>query len=138
MSIAIEDCPCSGKNMSNLTGPWILLILYSHEGTHGYEIKKIINDYLGDLDIPINITGLYRHLKILEERGMLFSKWDTPNKGPAKRKFFLTETGKKCLWRWMQTLSLQLLLIDKFFDKARAVFPSASLPKVQIQVNEVL
>jgi len=137
MPIDIEDCPCSGKSMSSFTGPWILLTLYNHEGTHGYEIKKIINDYLGDLDIPINITGLYRHLKILEQRGMLFSKWDTPNKGPAKRKFFLTETGKECLWRWIQTLSLQMSLIDKFFNHARIVFPTASLPKVQFQANEL-
>ena len=137
MPIDIEDCPCSGKSMSSLTGPWILLTLYNHEGTHGYEIKKIINDYLGDLDIPINITGLYRHLKILEQRGMLFSKWDTPNKGPAKRKFFLTETGKECLWRWIQTLSLQMSLIDKFFNHAGIVFPTASLPKVQFQANEL-
>ncbi|MEE9497255.1 MAG: helix-turn-helix transcriptional regulator [Desulfobacterales bacterium] len=117
--------------MSNLAAPWILLTLSNHEGTHGYEIKKIIKGYMQDLNIGLNITGLYRHLNILEKRGMLISKWDVQNKGPAKRKYYLTAAGKECLWHWMQTLSIQVLLIDRFFEKAKSAFPSATLPKIQ-------
>ena len=61
----LSDCPCSGKNMSNLAAPWVLLTLFNHQGTHGYEIKKIIKEYLKDLEINMNITGLYRHLNLL-------------------------------------------------------------------------
>lgn len=136
MSINFQDCPCAGKNMSNLAAPWILLTLSNHEGTHGYEIKKIIKGYMQDLNIGLNITGLYRHLNILEKRGMLSSKWDTPGKGPAKRKYYLTQAGKECLWHWMQTLSIQVLLIDRFFKKAKSAFPSAPLPEIQFQSNE--
>lgn len=136
MSINFQDCPCAGKNMSNLAAPWILLTLRNHEGTHGYEIKKIIKGYMQDLNIGLNITGLYRHLNILEKRGMLSSKWDTPGKGPAKRKYYLTEAGKECLWHWMQTLSIQVLLIDRFFEKAKSAFPSAPLPEIQFQSNQ--
>jgi DNA-binding PadR family transcriptional regulator len=131
MAINFQDCPCSGKSMSNLTAPWILLILFNHAGTHGYEIKKIIQGYMEGLEIGINITGLYRHLNMLEQRGMLSSEWDIQDKGPAKRKYFLTEAGRECLWRWMQTLSTQAALIGRFFDHAGSVFPAASLPKVQ-------
>ena len=84
-----------------------------------------------DLNIGLNITGMYRHLNILEKRGMLISKWDVQNKGPAKRKYYLTAAGKECLWHWMQTLSIQVLLIDRFFEKAKSAFPSATLPKIQ-------
>lgn len=136
MSINFNDCPCSGKNMSYFTAPWILLTIYNHQGTHGYEIKKITKSYMEDLGISFNITGLYRHLKILEERGVLSSKWDTPSKGPAKRKYYLTDIGKECLWRWMQTLTIQLELITRFFDKARSVYPSPPLPKVEFQGYE--
>ena len=132
MSIDIEDCPCSGKNMSNLAGPWILLTLYHHQGTHGYEIRKIIKGYIEDFAVGVNITGLYRHLNMLERRGMLSSEWDTTEKGPPKRRYYLTETGETCLWRWMNTLGNQVLLIGRFFDQARTVFPSAVLPKVQV------
>jgi DNA-binding PadR family transcriptional regulator len=131
MAVNFQECPCAGKNMSNLTAPWILLTLSNHDGTHGYEIKKIIKGYMRDLNIGLNITGLYRHLNMLEKRGMLFSKWDITNKGPAKRKYYLTESGKECLEHWMQTLSLQVLLIDRFFEKAKSAFPSKQLPKVR-------
>jgi len=123
MSIRFEDCPCSGKNMSYFTAPWILLTLYNHEGTHGYKIKQILKKSMDDLEITFNITGLYRHLKLLELRGMLSSRWDTPDKGPAKRQYYLTEMGKECLWRWVQTLTIQKELITRFFHKARSVFP---------------
>ena len=132
MPIDIEDCPCSGKNMSNLAGPWILLTLYHHQGTHGYEIRKIIKGYIEDFSVGVNITGLYRHLNMLERRGMLSSEWDTTEKGPPKRRYYLTETGTECLWRWMNTLGNQALLIGRFFDQARTVFPSAVLPKVRV------
>lgn len=133
MAPEIDDCPCSGKNMSNLAAPWILLTLYSHQGTHGYEISKIISTYMGDFQVGMNITGLYRHLNLLEQRGMLRSEWDTPEKGPPKRRYFLTAAGETCLWRWMNTLCSQVSLIGRFLDQARAVFPKATLPTVQLE-----
>jgi PadR family transcriptional regulator PadR len=125
-----ESCPCSGKNMSTLVGPWILLTLYHHTGTHGYEIQKIILTRLQEMELGLNIAGLYRHLNLLEKRGMLTSTWETGEPGPAKRQYFLTEAGKECLWRWLGTLGAQLTLIGKFLDEAYRVFPQAVLPKV--------
>ena len=133
MSANFDDCPCSGKNMSYFTAPWILLALYNHKRTHGYEIKKILKTYMEDLRISMNITGLYRHLKLMEQRGVVSSEWDTSDKGPAKRQYFLTERGKECLWQWMQTLYIQHELITRFFQKAGNVFPSSTLPPIQYQ-----
>ena len=59
--MALDNCPCTGKNMSNLAAPWILLTLYRSEGIHGYEICKIIRERIGELGVGLNITGLYRH-----------------------------------------------------------------------------
>ena len=132
MSLDFKDCPCSGKNMSNFAAPWILLTLFNHQGTHGYEIKKIIKDYIDDLGIGMNITGLYRHLNVLEKRGMLSSKWDTPARGPAKRRYYLTEDGKECLWNWINTLCSQASLMGKFFKHARGIFPNAILPEIKL------
>ncbi len=138
MSLIDQDCPCTGKNMNYFTAPWILLNLYNHEGTHGYEIKKFIERYMEDLKISLNITGLYRHLKALEQRGLLTSKWDTPDKGPAKRKYYLTEAGKECLWRWMRTLSTQRSLIERFLEQAKAALPPDPLPSIQFQDHKGL
>lgn len=130
MVIRLEDCPCTGKNMSNLAAPWLLLILYNQSALHGYEISKIIRDHIEELGIGLNMTGLYRHLNLLEKRGMLVSEWDTAHKGPARRRYSLTEDGRQCLWRWMQTLTTQMTLIGKFFDHARTVLPDSRLPQI--------
>ncbi len=132
MNTNINNCPCSGKNMSNLAGPWILLILYHQQGTYGYEINKIFKAHLDEFPMSVNITGLYRHLNTLEKRGMLSSQWDTDTKGPAKRRYYLTEAGMECLWRWMNTLGHQALLLGRFFDQAREAFPNAKLPNIKI------
>jgi DNA-binding PadR family transcriptional regulator len=132
MATDFEDCPCSGKSMSTLAAPWILLTLYRQDGLHGYELTKLVKSYMDELGIGLNITGLYRHLNQLEKRGMLVSEWDTRNKGPAKRNYYLTEDGRQCLWRWVQTLHLQLSLIGTFFNQVKSVLPGARLPKVDL------
>ncbi len=129
----IENCPCSGKNMSNLAAPWILLTLYHHQGLHGYAIEKIIKGHIEEFSMGLNITGLYRHLNMLEQRGVLLSKWDTRRKGPARRCYYLTESGEECLWRWLNTLSTQVMLIGRFFDQARKAFPASHLPTVRLE-----
>jgi len=130
--VDLNECPCSGKNISTLVAPWILLTLYQHEGSHGYEIQKIILGQLQELGFGLNMGGLYRHLNILEKRGVLTSTWDTSARGPAKRKYSLTDAGKECLWRWMRTLSIHVTLIGKFMDEAQRVFSNAILPKVML------
>ncbi len=133
MVIELANCPCSGKHMSNLAAPWVLLTLYQREGAHGYEITRIIRERIEGLGIGLNMTGLYRHLNMLERRGMLASEWDTTLRGPARRRYRLTEAGRQCLWRWMQTLTTQAMLIGTFFDHARLVFPESGLPGVALQ-----
>jgi DNA-binding PadR family transcriptional regulator len=126
------DCPCTGKNMRNLAAPWILLTLFNQDGIHGYEIGRIISGYLERTEAGLNLAGLYRHLNVLEKRGMVTSEWDIGAKGPAKRRYFLTNAGKECLWRWIRTLGSQMVLIGTFFDQARIAFPSAILPHISM------
>ncbi len=129
----IENCPCSGKHMSNLAAPWILLTLFNRQGLHGYAIKKIIEGYIEEFSLGLNITGLYRHLNLLEQRGVLCSQWDTQGRGPARRRYTLTKAGQECLWRWLNTLSTQAMLIGTFFDRAREVLPASHLPTIRLE-----
>lgn len=119
--------------MRNLAAPWILLTLFNQDGIHGYEIGKIVRGYLENTVAGLNLAGLYRHLNMLEKRGMVTSDWDVSGKGPAKRRYYMTAAGKECLWRWIGTLSNQMALIDKFFDLARITFPSAILPNISTE-----
>ena len=136
--IDLNECPCSGKNISTLVAPWILLTLYQHEASHGYEIQKIILSQLQELGFGLNASGLYRHLNILEKRGVLTSTWDTSASGPARRRYALTEAGGECLWRWINTLSSQVTVIGKFMDEAQRVFSNSVLPKVILASKQPL
>ncbi|MGB8425635.1 MAG: helix-turn-helix transcriptional regulator [Desulfobacterales bacterium] len=127
------ECPCNGKGMSILAGPWILLTLHRQGGSHGYEIKTKIAQHLARHGIGMNITGIYRHLKQLEQRGMVSSKWVTSGKGAARCQYQLTANGRQCLEHWLQTLTVQMLLIGSFFEQARQVFPDVPLPIVKEQ-----
>ena len=117
MEAKLSNCPCSGKNMNYFLGPWILLAIFKNKGAHGFEIKKILGEWLQDTNISFNLSGIYRHLKAFEERGVVMSKWDVSDKGPARKRYFLTETGKECLLRWINTLTIQGKLIDNFINK---------------------
>lgn len=123
MAIQFDNCPCSGKNMSNLAAPWILLTLSKEGALHGYELTRMIRNNIESMGFGLNMTGLYRHLNTLEDRGMLVSEWDLAGKGPARRRYALTPAGEQCLTHWMQTLSTQLLLINTFLDRAREEWP---------------
>ncbi len=121
--IDFNECPCSGKNMTTLVAPWILLTLYLHQGTHGYEIQKMIQERLRELGLTSNIAGLYRHLKTLEKRGLVRSVRDTGDSGPARRPLYLTDAGKECLSRWIKTLRVQMGLIDKLLNECSRLIP---------------
>ena len=125
----LKDCPCSGKSMTLHTGAWILLTLHRHEGIHGYEIAKRLKAVVEEFGVSLNITGLYRHLKALEGRGMVESWWEQPSGGMAKRKYALTEEGKQCLWAWINTIQVEFALIVRFFEELKQAFPSLDLPE---------
>lgn len=128
MADTLEDCPCSGKNMSNLAAPWVLLTLYQQPSLHGYELTRIIRERVEAAGMHLNMTGLYRHLNMLEQRGMLVSQWDLGESGPARRTYNLTRDGQACLLRWLQTLTTQISLIERFFDEARQAFRGQPFP----------
>jgi DNA-binding PadR family transcriptional regulator len=118
-----------------MAAPWVLLTLWHRQPVHAYEIGKILETAFCDIDVGLNLTGLYRHLKQLEKRGMVVSQWEYDEKGPPRRRYALTEAGRECLWRWMNTLTHQMLLLDRFFEQAEKTFPNAPLPRIIIQSN---
>jgi len=123
MGIRFQECPCSGKSMRRNVAPWILLTVYKQEGVYGYEINKILQSRFEDLDFSLNMAGIYRHLKSMEQRGVLRTQWDTREPGPAKRRYYLTRDGKECLAYWLQTLRVHGKWIGRFLHEARKVFP---------------
>lgn len=102
----LKECAQLGKSLSRLSQPTILTVLAaSDEPLHGYVIAQRAAQspmFGGNKPDP---TGIYRTLKAMEEQGLLSSAWDTPESGPAKRSFTLTEAGKGTLRRWIDSLA---------------------------------
>ena len=97
------QCPCVGATLDKLLQPALLAVLMDGP-LHGYELTRRIAEIPGFLDQSPDISGIYRILKNLENRGLITSSWDTPDHGRAKRLVEITTIGKECLQKWDLTL----------------------------------
>jgi DNA-binding PadR family transcriptional regulator len=62
-------------------------------------------------------------LKDMEKGGYLDAQWDVEGSGPGKRVYMLTDKGRDCLRRWIETLeaySKTLQQTVKFIKKSAA------------------
>lgn len=99
-----KKCACKGGNLDRFIQPIILLIVYNEADT-GYGIFKKMADFsMFRKDRP-DVTGVYRYLKIMEQRGLLeqFESREGDNK--YKMKYRITRSGMECLENWEHTLT---------------------------------
>lgn len=110
----LTECAQLGKNLSRLTQPSILAVLAkAGEPRHGYLIIQEMADgpmFGGKAPDP---TGVYRILKQMENNGLVVSAWDTSESGPAKRCYSLTDEGRACLRRWVDSLACYVASIEE-------------------------
>jgi len=57
---------------------------------------------------------IYRHLRELEENGLVVSEWETEGAGPAKRVYQLTTEGLEVLEFWIGYMKSQAERLLKF------------------------
>jgi DNA-binding PadR family transcriptional regulator len=57
---------------------------------------------------------IYRHLRELEENGLVVSEWETEGVGPAKRVYQLTGEGLEVLKFWIDYMKSQVEKLLKF------------------------
>lgn len=74
-----------------LLRPAVLLLLRDQE-SHGYELMGRLSE-LG-VEVPPTTGGLYRLLRTMAEAGLVTSYWSTPDRGPARRVYALTQEGE--------------------------------------------
>ncbi len=114
------DCPCAGRNLDKLVQPAILTVL-ACEDVHGYVLVQRLAEMPMFRGQKPDATGVYRFLRQMEERALVTSTWDTSEAGPAKRLYRLTEAGRGCLVRWVDTLAAYHEAIGALLDVTRAV-----------------
>jgi len=109
--VNLDDCPCSGKTLMKLVRPMIMAILAQGQ-RHGYALQRELEERIVFLDGTPDLSGIYRALKEMEARGFVESTWETGESGPAKRCYGLTASGRDCLAKWRQTLSIYREQLD--------------------------
>lgn len=100
--------------IERFTEPALLLLL--REGpSHGYELLDALSELVpGD---RVDMGNLYRTLRALEEDGLVTSKWDSAAAGPAKRRYELTDAGRRVLDDWASALGRARDRIDDFLTR---------------------
>ncbi|PMQ01984.1 MAG: PadR family transcriptional regulator [Dictyoglomus sp. NZ13-RE01] len=98
---------------------WILTCLGEGE-LHGYEIINRISEVFPGI-ISSGISGMGRGYKILRElelEGLVVSKWDVEEKGPAKRVYRLTPKGLEAKEESIKYIMELKEYIEKFLEIA--------------------
>jgi poly-beta-hydroxybutyrate-responsive repressor len=79
-----------------------LLLLLAEAPKHGYELLDDLPELSGER--RVDLGNLYRLLRSLEEEGIVESQWDDSADGPAKRVYWLSDSGRELLDRWADGL----------------------------------
>lgn len=95
-----------------------LLMALSKGDSYGYQLIQTIGDY-GFLrgDAPPGM--IYRHLRQMDEEGLVESKWDAEGDGPAKRVYAITPEGSEILEAWILHMERQRDRLDDFIKRYR-------------------
>ena len=93
-----------------------LLMALKEGSSYGYQLIQTIGEY-GFLrgDVPPGMV--YRHLRQMDEEGLVRSKWDAEGDGPAKRIYSITAEGLEILDAWIIHMQRQRDSLDSFIRR---------------------
>ncbi len=95
----------------------VLLGLLDKEPAHGYELKQLLDERLGQLSPPVNIGQIYTTLRRLERDGLVRSAEVSQHDRPDKRVFELTDQGRDDLEQWLAETTVDVRVREPFFLK---------------------
>ena len=98
--------------LEKLTQPAILLLLVTNK-THGYELIQKLNQ-MDCIDGELEAATVYRMLRRMEQEGLIVSRWEHGEFGPARRQYELTAQGRKSLDDWAMALKARVKQIESF------------------------
>jgi poly-beta-hydroxybutyrate-responsive repressor len=86
--------------------------------SYGYELIKSIQEF-GFMKGQAPPGMIYRHLRQLEEDGLVSSSWETEGVGPAKRVYRLAPEGEEVLAAWVDHMEKQVANLTSFIKHYR-------------------
>lgn len=111
------NTPGSGKQ-DRYIQPSILLALRI-KPSYGYELIKDIQNF-GFVEGQAPPGMIYRHLRQMEEDGLVSSQWETDGTGPAKRMYAITPDGRELLVLWIEYMESISRKLQNFIDMFRS------------------
>lgn len=99
-----KKCACKGGNLDRFIQPIILLIL-AEEAETGYAVFKKMSGFSMFRESRPDATGVYRYLRIMEQRGLLEQFESREAKNKYKMKYCITKAGRECLSNWKVTIT---------------------------------
>ena len=120
-SRARRQGPRSQKKAERYMQPSLLMALKA-KPSYGYELIQEIPRF-GFIEGHAPPGMIYRHLRDLEENGLVASQWETAGSGPAKRIYELTEEGDAVLAYWVDYMDAQAQRLNAFVRAFRASAP---------------
>lgn len=126
------NCTCleHGPRIEAFVIPCMLLVLRKRS-IHGYELME----ELGGMPFlkPVPDPGVvYRHLRRLEEEGIVESKLEPGSGGPARKVYTLTGEGESYFRAWVSNLQSRRDNINSLLAVAEPVVGSESLDKSSV------
>lgn len=100
--------------------PSLLLALREGRARYGYDLLTTIQEY-GFVQGKAPPGMVYRHLRQLEEEGLVTSSWQTEDAGPAKRIYEITADGLDALTGWTEFMEQQAQSLLRFVERYRAL-----------------
>ncbi len=113
-----KECCCRGYSfrVEGFILPCLLLIL-KEDSLHGYQIIS----KLSELDFLDNVPDpgvVYRHLRMLEDDGLVVSRLEQGDGGPPRKVYSLTDDGETHLESWAAIIKSKRNSLDSL---ARAI-----------------
>lgn len=103
------------KKSERYIQPSLLMALKS-KPSYGYELIQEIGQF-GFVQGQAPPGMIYRHLRDLEENGLVASEWETDGSGPAKRVYQLTGEGHEVLDYWITYMKKQAESLLNFIKR---------------------
>ena len=83
------------------------------------------------LEYSVKDAGyVYRTLRVMEEKKLIASQWDTKNAGPAKRVYEITPQGVEMLHDWARTFENLKVSLEAFVETYEAMEGKLYAPKI--------
>lgn len=86
--------------------------------SYGYELIQRLGEF-GFMPGEVPPGMVYRHLRQMEEEGLVASEWEGEGSGPARRVYQITADGREMLEAWVGYMERQARMLESFIRQYR-------------------